>query len=93
MKIVELSVENLRIFSKKTFVFEKNLVVFCGENASGKTTILEAIYLLSTTKSPRTNDLLELVKQGKDFLLVEGTVNRLKEGCKLFISASKEGKG
>ena len=48
--------------------------VFLGNNAQGKTNILEAIYILATAKSHRTNDDTEMIAFDKDRFLVKGEV-------------------
>ena len=45
-----------------------------GKNATGKTTILEAIYLLSTTKSFRTTESQNLITFGKPFAKTQGVL-------------------
>ena len=49
----ELELSNFRNFKSKKFSFSSNTTVIIGPNASGKTNILEALYLLSTGKSFR----------------------------------------
>lgn len=48
--------------------------VIYGENAQGKTNLLEAIYVLSTLRSFRTHHLGETVQFGKPEAVVEGEV-------------------
>ena len=55
--ITSIHLENFRIFSKLDIDCNHKLVIFSGKNAVGKTSILEAIYLASNTKSNRTNDI------------------------------------
>ena len=43
-----------------------------GDNGSGKTSILEAIHLLSVGKSFKTNKKVELIKKGDDQLILNG---------------------
>ena len=42
-------------------MFEPGLVVLQGDNAQGKTNLLEAIYMLATTKSSRARSDADLV--------------------------------
>ena len=44
-----------------------------GENGSGKTSILEAIYLLSMGKSFKTNRQKEMIKKGMDKAIINGS--------------------
>lgn len=69
--IKSLKLTNFRLFSKGEFKFDNSLVIFSGKNATGKTTILEAIYLASTSKSHRENDLTNLIKNGEKYLKLE----------------------
>ncbi len=56
-----LSLKDFRNYTRLDLSLSPGLTVFQGENAAGKTTILEALYLLATTKSPRTGSDQELV--------------------------------
>jgi len=51
MAISKFDLVNFRNFSKKRLIFSPKTSVIVGPNASGKTNILEAIFLLSTGKS------------------------------------------
>ena len=51
----------------------KKINVFFGDNAQGKTNIVEALYYLSLVKSFRTSDNTSLVKEEKEFAKIEGS--------------------
>ena len=55
------------------------LNIIFGENGQGKTNWLEAIYLLATTKSFRTQKPQEAVCFGGDLAVVRGTVARTEQ--------------
>src|SRR5215510_7401376 len=55
------------------------LNIIYGSNGQGKTNWLEAIYLLSRTKSFRTQRLAEAIRFGEQFASVEGDVSRGSE--------------
>ncbi|MFP4186711.1 MAG: DNA replication/repair protein RecF, partial [Acholeplasmataceae bacterium] len=46
------------------------LVYIHGPNGSGKTSILESIYVIATTKSHRTTNDKEMITNGKDFAVI-----------------------
>lgn len=69
--INKLTLLNFRKFSKKSLNINSQFVIITGDNATGKTTLLEAIYAASVTKSLRTSNLNELIKDGEEFNLVE----------------------
>lgn len=50
--INSLVLKNFRSFKSKKIDFEKNLVIIHGDNAKGKSTILEAIYLILNGSAP-----------------------------------------
>lgn len=50
--IEKLVLTNFRKFKDKVFEFNKNIIILYGPNAQGKSSILEAIYILNTGISP-----------------------------------------
>lgn len=69
--ISKITLLNFRKFSKMTFDINNQFVIITGDNATGKTTLLEGIYLASVTKSLRTNNINEIIKDGEEESLVE----------------------
>jgi len=65
MKITSLELTNFRNYKYLYAEFDSGINYIVGENAKGKTNLVEAIYLLGFGKSFRTNDTLELIN--KDF--------------------------
>jgi len=59
-----------------TFEPSERLNVLVGRNAQGKSAILEAIYLLATSKSHRTSRDMEMVKLGAPFARVVAEIKR-----------------
>ncbi len=74
MRIEEISLQNYRNYEKVKLKFNKNINIIIGENAKGKTNILESIYFLSITKSYRTKDDTNLINHNKNFLKVVGKI-------------------
>lgn len=71
MYIQKIKVENFRNYEKEEIVFDKNVNIIYGDNAQGKTNILEAIFVCSLGKSFRTNKDKEMINKNKDFTKVE----------------------
>lgn len=88
MFLKKIELKNYRKFSEIHFDFTSETVIILGENAAGKTTILEAINVLGTTKTPKNSNLAECVKENKEFFCVSGLINDGKKDKKLFISYS-----
>jgi DNA replication and repair protein RecF len=61
MRILHLSLTNFRNFARLELDLPPGVVLLEGDNAQGKTNLLEAIYYLSRTRSPRTSVDRELV--------------------------------
>jgi len=55
LAISKLSLASFRNHEKKEITFSKGITVIWGENGSGKTSLLEAIYILSLWKSFKTH--------------------------------------
>lgn len=62
MRINRLWLKNTRIYEAVEIHPHPHLNIIVGDNAQGKTTLLEAIYLLGFTKSHRTQDEKELMR-------------------------------
>lgn len=60
MRIVQLKAENFRLFQTLSLPLSSRLNLFVGENAAGKTTILEMLYCLNRARSFRGNVPAEL---------------------------------
>lgn len=62
MNIESIFLLNFRNYSEEYIELDPGLNIFYGDNAQGKTNIVEAVYLLTMGKSHRTNKYNELVK-------------------------------
>ena len=91
MKINTLKLHNFRNYENLNLEFSDNLNIIYGENGVGKTNLVEAIYVLSLTKSFRTNDDHNLIKTGNVSTKVEGSVT-LNTTNDYEVIISKEGK-
>ena len=63
MFLSSISVSNFRNILFDELTFSSRVAVFVGGNGQGKTSLLEAIYLLSHSKSFRTNRSTELISK------------------------------
>ena len=74
MFLKSLNLTNFRNYPQLSLDFDARTTVLVGNNAVGKSNLLEAIYLLSTTKSLRVETEDELIEKGQEFLRVEGFI-------------------
>ncbi|GAM08496.1 DNA replication and repair protein RecF [Geobacter sp. OR-1] len=75
MILSRLSVQSFRNLAATTVEFGTGFNIFCGDNAQGKTNILESIYLLGTLKSFRMAKNPELIGWEKQFSLIKGLIS------------------
>ena len=62
MYIKSIALNNFRNYSEVQVDFAPGINILYGENAQGKTNILEALYMIATTKSHRENHDREIIK-------------------------------
>ena len=71
MWISKINLLNFRNYENETIELNKNLNIFYGENAQGKTNIIESIFLCSMGKSFRAKKDIEMIKLGKEKASIE----------------------
>lgn len=67
MYIKKIQVQNFRNYEKQEVELDKKLNIFYGDNAQGKTNILEAIFFSAFGKSFRTSKEKEIIKKNETF--------------------------
>ncbi|HEY6737086.1 MAG TPA: DNA replication/repair protein RecF [Candidatus Saccharimonadia bacterium] len=75
MKLQRVELTNFRSYERSAFELHPDVTLVVGPNASGKTNLLEGIYVLASTKSFRAKDR-DLVRHGQDHcrIVVRGEV-------------------
>lgn len=91
MKINSLKIVNFRNYEKVELNFYESLNIIFGNNGVGKTNLVESIYALSLTKSFRTNNDKNLIKNGELSTKIEGVVENNTTN-KYQVILNKEGK-
>lgn len=76
MKIKSLKLKNFRNYDLLDLEFDDSANIFYGDNAQGKTNILEAVYLSGTTKSHRGSKDRDLIEFGKEESHIETIVEK-----------------
>ena len=74
MNLTEIALRDFRNYRELSLAFEPGVNLIVGDNAQGKTNLLEAVYYLGSGKSFRTQKAAELVRLGAEFGDLEGTV-------------------
>lgn len=92
MKLKSLHLKDYRNYSDLTLNLDDGLTILTGKNAQGKTNLLEAIFLLSLTKSHRTHHDQEMIAWQAEDALIEGVVENKNVSYPLSLQISKKGK-
>ena len=91
MYIKEIMLQNFRNYKNEKIELNENTNIIFGDNAQGKTNILEAIFMLGLGKSFRTNKEKELIKENEKNSKIEikFVKNNREEKIKLEITDKK----
>lgn len=92
MQLQCLKLLHFRNYERLELVFHPHLNLIYGQNGSGKTNLVEAIYVLALTRSFRNVNDRILIRQGSSLGKVEGTIIKKDFSNKYSIYISKDGK-
>lgn len=92
MKINSLSLRNFRNYESLDISFNPSRNIIVGENAQGKTNLVESVYMCSFARSFRTSNSTDLVMFGKDMCLISADIESSSFDRKIGISVTRQGK-
>lgn len=92
MYLKQLKLQNWRNFEELETGFSPNVNIFIGQNAQGKTNLLEAVYFLALTRSHRTNSDKELIRFGQKAAILSGHVVKSQVETDLQVRINAKGK-
>lgn len=92
MRVNRLELINFRNYESLTEVFDRQVVIFRGANAQGKTNLLEALYMLSIAKSHRTNRDRDCIRWDHPYAVIKAEIEKQNERHRLEVQLSKKGK-
>ena len=92
MQIKNIELTNFRNYKNLKLEFDKNLNIFLGHNAQGKTNLLESIFVLGMGKSFRTNSDKEMIFFNEEFAKVKANVVEENNEDEIEIIYQNEGK-
>lgn len=81
-------VENFRVFKYVKIDLCSNLNFFCGNNGAGKSSLIEAITILTRGKSHRSNNLAFAIRHDEEFFRVGGRIESLSGFSQIGIEKS-----
>lgn len=92
MKISKINLVNFRNYSNITVTFSDKMNIFIGDNAQGKTNILESIVILALTKSHRVGNNPNIIQFNKSKCTIKGTVKNNNITSKLGVIVTPDSK-
>lgn len=92
MHMQQLKLKNYRNYEELDISFDDKVNVIIGENAQGKTNLMEAIYVLAFTKSHRTPREKELIRWEEEYAKIEGVITKRKRSLPLEVTLTAKGK-
>lgn len=92
MKVTQIQLTNYRNLAQQKVVFGPGLNIFVGDNAQGKTNLVESVYLCCIGKSPRTDKDKDLVRWGEQNAFVRVNYNCRYGDGEIAIDLKTQGK-
>jgi DNA replication and repair protein RecF len=86
LALCALAVRSLRNLRQVDFEPSAGVNLICGDNGQGKTTLLESIYLVATSRSFRTRRLREMISHGQAACSVRATLQRAQVVREQFVA-------
>ena len=92
MYIKKIKLYNFRNYKTLNVTLTKGINIIYGENAQGKTNLLESIYVLGLTKSHRNFIDNSLINKESDYLTIEGilNINKLDNKFNIYIDSKNK---
>ncbi|MBS4770649.1 DNA replication/repair protein RecF [Carnobacteriaceae bacterium zg-ZUI240] len=76
MYVEQLSLSHFRNYTKQTVEFSPKINIMIGENAQGKTNLIEALHVLALTKSHRTHNDKDLIQFQQEFTKIDALITK-----------------
>ncbi len=92
MHITNVELQDFRNYEKIQIEFHPKVNIILGNNAQGKTNLIEAIYLSSLGKSFRTSNDYEMIRFGSKFFRIKIEAEKKTEDICVEMAVSKESK-
>ncbi|MCF7925668.1 MAG: DNA replication/repair protein RecF [Candidatus Izimaplasma sp.] len=92
MKLKQLELIQFRNYTNFYQAVTSNKIIFVGDNAQGKTSLLEALNVLAFTKSHKTNKDQDVIQIGSEYAKINGLIDFNDKEVSLSVIVSKTGK-
>lgn len=92
MFLEKMSIDHFRNYDHAELAFSQGVTLFLGQNAQGKTNVLEAIYTLAMAKSHRTSTDKDLIQWQHDYAKIEGRIHKRGQSLPMSLIVTSKGK-
>lgn len=92
MILRKLDLRDFRNYQSLSLPLSPQVTIFVGQNAQGKTNVLESILMLALAKSHRANRDSEMIRWGADFASITGEIERNQRTYSLDLKILSRGK-
>ncbi len=92
LRVKSVRIERLRNVGRVELVLAEGQNLLVGGNGQGKTTLLEALYLLGAVRSFRGARPMELVQHGAKDAIVRGTIGAKPPDSEIIVALTKQGR-
>ncbi|EHC6546875.1 DNA replication and repair protein RecF, partial [Listeria monocytogenes] len=92
MHLESIVLRNFRNYENLELEFSPSVNVFLGENAQGKTNLLEAVLMLALAKSHRTTNDKDFIMWEKEEAKMEGRIAKHGQSVPLELAITQKGK-
>lgn len=89
--LLEVKLSNFRCYKSFSQQFSPHINIVIGDNAVGKTSLIESVYALGVTRSHKASSDLEMIRHNADFCFVKGAFLDEKK-TEVCLSITEKGK-
>lgn len=89
MLLLSLEIENFRNLARLALTCAEGLNLIVGANASGKTSLLEAVYFLGRGRSFRTRQARELIRHGESAFRLVAAVSESSQSRRVIVGVER----
>jgi DNA replication and repair protein RecF len=92
MLLTKITLQNYRNYEYVDMRIHNNVNIFIGDNAQGKTNLLESIYVLSMTRSHRTHQEKDVIRWNAEETKINAEIKKKYGEYRLDVNISSRGK-
>lgn len=92
MRLESLRLHDFRNYADVNVSFTDGIHILTGKNAQGKTNLLESILYLSTTRSHRTSEDKDLIKEGEQAFFIKALIAKEQKTEEIRVTVNEKGK-